>query len=201
LSATGLAIKALNASSYVLNIDLFPVEAAQLRATVKRSLIAANIIAAVLFVMFVVVGLSNWRTSTLYQNTLDKKTRLLEQTHNIAERRISLDGQIRDVSKKLKTVNEILEAHRDIPWPGLLNDVAHKKPKTVCLTGVESITDGRISLKGMAISNEDIYLFVNTLNESENIDSALIYETKKDTRNNGLVSFEVRCTAKLRKKV
>ncbi len=201
LPAIGLAMKLLDASVCNLGVNLLPPETIRLRATQKRALITANIIAAVLLLMILVVSGPIWKIKKLNESIEDKKAHLSQSTHSLVEKRESVDEQISTISDKLNRINKILDSHRDAYWPGLLSDIAKKRPKTVCITSLSSGPDYQMSLKGLAISNEDVYLFVDVLNKSEHIDSAVIFETKKDSGNNGLVSYEIRCSLTARKGV
>jgi Tfp pilus assembly protein PilN len=201
LPAIGLAMKLLDTGVCNLGVNLLPQEAIKLRATQKRALITANIMATVLLLMILLVSGPVWKTKKLNESIEDKRARLSQSARSLVEKRELVNGQVNTISSKLSLINKILDSRRDAYWPGLLSDVAKKRPKTVCITSLSSNTGSQMSLKGLAISNEDVYLFVDMLNKSEHIDSAAIFETKKDSDNNGLVSFEIRCSLVARKGV
>ncbi len=201
LAAIGLAMKLLDVNACNLGVNLLPQKAIKLRATQKRSLITVNIVAAILLVMILAISVHIWNVNKLNESTEQKKSRLTQSTRSLVEKRELIEEQVKTVSKRLNGINKILDSHHDAYWPGLLSDIAKKRPKTVLITGLTSGDNSQASLKGLAISNEDVYLFMEMLNKSEHIDAAAIVETKKDSDNNGLVSYEIRCSLTARKGV
>jgi Tfp pilus assembly protein PilN len=157
--------------------------------------------AAILLLMMLAVGGSIWKLDKTNQDINRKKSRMLQDTRSLVQKRKSVGEQVKTVSARLDRINEILESRCDINWPGLLSDIAKTRPKTVCVTSLSNRTGSQMSLKGLAVSNEDVYLFVDRLSKSEHIRSASIFETKKDKDNNGLVSYEIRCDLTTRKGV
>jgi len=201
LMAVGLAMKLLDTNGCSLGANLLPAEVVRVRSTRRRALITANVAAAILLLMMLAVGGSIWKLDKTNQDINRKKSRMLQDTHSLVQKRKSVGEQVKTVSARLDRINEILESRCDINWPGLLSDIAKTRPKTVCVTSLSNRTGSQMSLKGLAVSNEDVYLFVDRLSKSEHIRSASIFETKKDKDNNGLVSYEIRCDLTTRKGV
>lgn len=198
-TAIGLAMKLLDPNAFNLGVNLLPAEATRLRATQRGALVTANIIAAVSLIMMLAVAVPIWKIRKLNESIRDRKAHLLQSTQSLVERRELLDERINTICDKLNRVNKILDSRHDTYWPGLLSEIARNRPKTVCVTDLSSGADSQMSLKGLAISNEDVYLFVDVLNKSEHIESASILQTKKDKDYDGLVSFEIRCSLVARK--
>jgi Tfp pilus assembly protein PilN len=190
--AVGLAMKLLGTNACSLGVNLLPPEVTRLRAAQKGALITANIVAAVLLIMLLVVNGQTWKIKKINESISHKEAHLLRDTHTLVKERVSVNEQINTMSNKLNRINKILGSHRDVDWPGLLNDVGKGIPRTACITSLSSGADSRMSLGGLALSNEAVYLFVDMLNKSEHIDSASIVKTGKD--NKGFISYEINCT-------
>jgi hypothetical protein len=201
LAAVGLAMKLLGVNACNLGVNLLPQKAIRLRATQKRTLITANIVAAILLLMILAINVPIWKVKKLNESIGQKKARLTQSTRSLVEKRELIEEQVKIVSNKLNRINKILDLHNDAYWPGLLSDIAKKRPRAVLITSLTSGENSQASLKGLAISNKDVYLFVEMLNESEYINAAAIVETKKDSDNNGLVNYEIRCSLTARKGV
>ena len=146
------------------------------------------------------MGLSG-RLKNLKESIGQKKVDILRNTDSLAAEQIWMDEQINSVKQKLNKINKILDAHSNTDWPRLLNDIAKATPKTVCVTSMSSKSISGMSLQGLALSNEDVYLFVDTLNKSKYIDSASIVETEKDLRKNGFINYEISCSLPVRKEL
>ena len=195
--ALGLAMKLLDTDARNLGVNLLPQKLVRLRAAQKGALITANIVAAVLLIMILAINGPNWKIKKLNESISHKKAHLLQDTHTLIRERASVNKQIDAVSNKLNQINGILGSHRDTDWPGLLSDIGKAIPRTVCITRLSSGADSGMSLKGLAMSNEAIYWFVDRLNKSEHINSASIAETERD--NKGFISYEISCTLAPRK--
>lgn len=109
----------------------------------------------------------------------------------LVRERTSVNEKIDSIGNKLNQINEVLDSNSDTDWPKLLNDIGKGIPRTVCITSLSGVTNSGMSLKGLALSNEAVYLFADMLNKSEHINSATIAGTKKDK--NGFISYEINC--------
>jgi Tfp pilus assembly protein PilN len=191
--AIGLAMKLLDTDAHNLGVNLLPSEVVRLRGAQKGSLITANIIAVVLLIMILAVIWPTWKIKKLNESIDYKKAHLSQDTHTLVKERAFVNKQTDAASNKLNQINEILGSHRDIEWPGLLSDIGKVIPRTVCITSLSSGAGQGISLKGLALSNEAVYWFVDRLNnKSEHISSASIVKTDRDKR--GFINYEISCT-------
>ncbi len=194
LVALGLAMKLLDTNKRDLGVNLLPPEVTSLQATQKRALITANVVAAVLLVMILAINGPAWKIKKLNESINRKKARLFRDTPTLVSERTSVNEQINTLNNKLSQINGILDAHLDVDWPGLLSDIGKGTPKTICITSLSSRANSEMFLQGLAISNEDVYLFVDKLNKSRHIDLASIVETVKDNKKNGLITYEINCS-------
>jgi hypothetical protein len=197
--AIGLAMKLLRTKTRNLGVNLLPPELARLRVIKKEALITANIAAAVLLIMILATNGPIWKIKSLNESISHKKANISRDTDTLVKERIWLDEKINTINNKLNQINKILGLHCDTDWPRLLNDIGKVTPKTVLITSLSSKANSGMSLEGLALSNEDVYLFVDKLNKSKYIDSASIVETEKDLNNNGLTSYEISCSLTARK--
>ncbi len=191
LAAIGLAMKLLDKDESNLGVNLLPQEIVRLRAAQKGTLITANIATIILLIMALAVTVPTWKIKKLNESISHKQVNLSQEARTLSEKRASVDKKIDTVDNKLDQINMILDSHRDTAWPDLLNDIGKGIPKTVCITRLYGVTNSGMSLKGLALSNEAIYLFADMLNKSEHIDLASIAGTKKNK--NGFISYEINC--------
>ncbi|MDD5328000.1 MAG: pilus assembly protein PilM [Phycisphaerae bacterium] len=190
--ALGLAMKLLETDAHNLGVNLLPQQVVRLRTVRKGALITANIVAALLLIMALAVNGPTWKIKKLNESINYKKTHLLQNTYALLRERALVNKQINTVSNKLAQVNKVTVARCDTDLAGILNDIGKRIPKTVCMTSLFSRAGSGISLKGLALSSEDVYLFVEMLNKSEYIKSASIAETKRDKKD--FVGYEIGCT-------
>ena len=53
-------------------------------------------------------------------------------------------------------------------------------------------------VRGLALSNEAVYLFVDTLEKTPGIESATLLETREQNRQKGLITYQINCTLSIR---
>jgi Tfp pilus assembly protein PilN len=198
-AAIGLAMKLLDTNMFNLGVNLIPEETVRIRATRKTALVTANIMAALLLAAMLVVGGSIWKVQKINKDVDKKKTRLLQETRSLFEENKTLDEKINNINNKLKVVNKISDSQSELYWPGLLSYVAKIRPKTICILSMASGKGDQVILKGLALSNEDVYMFTEQLRKSELIDSASIYQTNKNDKDNRFINYEIRCIPAPRK--
>lgn len=189
--AIGLAMKLLGTETHKLGVNLLPQDVVRLRTTQRGILVTANIIAALFLIMALATSWPNWQVKKIYENIDRKKTHLSGDAHTLVREHEMLNKQIKNVSNKLEQIEGILGSHRDTDWPGLLNDIAEKIPRIARITSLSGVTNSGMTLKGLALSNEAVYLFADMLKSSEHIMSATIAETS--TNNKGFINYEIRC--------
>ncbi len=199
LAAIGLAMKLLDTNAFNLGVNLLPEETVRIRATRKMALVTANIIAALLLTAMLAVAGSIWKVQKINKDMDQKKTRLLQETRGLSEENKALEEQINNISNKLKAVDKISDSQNELYWPGLLSYVAKVRPKNICIISMAGAKGSQVTLKGLAVSNEDVYLFTELLKKSELIDSASIYETNKNDKDNRFINYEIRCSVTPRK--
>jgi len=189
--AIGLAMKLLDIDSHNLGVNLLPQEVVRLRTTQRDVLVTANIIAVMFLLMALATTWPNFKIRKINDNLGDKKSHLLSDTHTLVRKQESLNKQIKTVTNKLDQISEILGSYHETKWSDLLNDIGKRIPKIARITSLSNTSNSVVLLKGLALSNEAVYLFADMLNDSEYLTSAAIIETNKDK--NGLVKYEINC--------
>ena len=190
--ALGLAMRLLDTNSHNLEVNLLPPEVARIRTAQKGALITANILAAVLLIMILAVIVPEWKIKKLDESISAKKINLFQDAQILFEKRVLVDKQVDDISKRVDQINAVFDSHSDTDWIGLLDDIRRAIPKTACITSLSGEVNSRVFLRGLAQSNETVYWFMDRLNKSERIKSASIAGTKRDS--NGYISYEINCT-------
>lgn len=189
--AIGLAMKLLDKDAHRLGVNLLPQQVIRLRSTQRALLVTANIIAALFLLMALATTWPNWKVNEINESISRKKANLSGDTNALVREQETLNKQIKAVSNKLDQINGVLGSRRDTDWPTLLNDIAEKIPKIVRITALSGVTNSGMTLRGLALSNEAVYLFADMLNSSEHIISAAIAETSIDDK--GFIKYEIRC--------
>jgi len=193
--AIGLAMKLLGVNESNLKINLLPAETARIKSVKKDVLIAANITAVILFLMIMAVGGLTLTTQRLKKNVAHKKQiQLLHDTASLLRKRELVDVQIGRLSDRLDRANSILSSRRSLDWAGILNGIRASTPNTVQITNLFRKDSSTMSLKGLAMSQQAVGLFVDMLSKSEHIVSASLVEAKKDNNTSGLVSYAIDCS-------
>jgi Tfp pilus assembly PilM family ATPase/Tfp pilus assembly protein PilN len=192
--AIGLAMKLLTAGESDLRINLLPPETAEVRSFKKHVLITVGIIVAVVLLMALAVSGLNRAVQKVNENIeLKKTTHSLNQLSGLIKEQKLLDKQIKLLSDRPGRLHELLGSSRHIDWPQLLNEIRNRTPKSLRITELSSEGDLKVCLKGIAASYEAVHLFVDTLNESELVNTASLIETEKEEEEDGLVSYEIDC--------
>jgi hypothetical protein len=194
LPAIGLGLKLLGYKSSMLGANLNPPEVIKIRNTQKKLLLTANITAAALFLILLAIHGPAWKVNKLNEHIFENKLSQSQNMQLLVVKRDYLNKKSKALRDNINRINTALGSRREYYWPDVFSEIARSRPKTIRITSFAGGTEPAMILKGLAISNQDVYLFVDTLNKSQHIESAQIIETKKDGSNFGLVSYEIKCT-------
>ncbi len=193
--AVGLAMKILDNSKGGLNINLLPPRVVEARSTERQVLISANVAGAILFLMILSVGFFNMKVKKVEGDINQKaQTQAKQNMHTLLSRQTSLQGQIADVSNELNRLNAILNAGSFKRWDRILNDIRSAIPKTVRLTRLSCENNSKMLLRGQAVSYAAIHRFVDMLNATELIESALFLGAEEDPENKNLLMYSIACS-------
>ncbi|RKY10121.1 MAG: hypothetical protein DRP66_00445 [Planctomycetota bacterium] len=194
ITAAGLAMRQLQVSGSDLAMNLIPAEAKETQAAKKFALVVANIAAVVLLITFVCAGILRVR---------------LEQTQKIMERRKAagaednieqllddqrrVNMQIAYLSDKKERMREIFETKEEYLWPQILDDIRKNTPATLYITSISNSDGADLVLHGNAASFKSIHIFAELLGESQYIESAVVAQTQKNLRVEGMVAYSITC--------
>ena len=192
LAAIGLGMKLLGTEGSNLRINLIPPEVAAVKAIRKRALVIANIVALLILIMILTNGALCLMTKKVNERIARiEQTDLSQDMHMLLEEEESVDKQISTLSKGLEQMEAISSSHRDLNWHKILNDVRSATPGNVRITNLFSKDPLKISMAGLASSYESVHLFIKMLGQSEHINSVALIGTEKDSRDDGLVKYEI----------
>jgi len=193
--AVGLAMKLLDNSKSGLDINLLPLQVAQAKSTERQVLISANVAGVILFLMILSIGFFNVKVKKV-QNDINQKAQAQEKQnmHALLSRQTSLQGQITDVSNEINRLNAVLNAGSFKRWDQILNDIRSAIPRMVRLTRLSCESNSKMLLRGQAVSYEAIHRFVDTLNATELIESALFLGAEEDPKNKNLLMYSIACS-------
>lgn len=193
--AVGLAMKLLDNSKSGLDINLLPLQVAQAKSTERQVLISANVAGVILFLMILSIGFFNVKVKKV-QNDINQKAQAQEKQnmHALLSRQTSLQGQITDVSNEINRLNAVLNDGSFKRWDQILNDIRSAIPRMVRLTRLSCESNSKMLLRGQAVSYEAIHRFVDTLNATELIESALFLGAEEDPKNKNLLMYSIACS-------
>jgi Tfp pilus assembly protein PilN len=193
--AIGLAMKLLGNDKTNLTINLLPSKINKFKAVKNDALITANVGAILLFLMILTLGILVMITNKANKDVTRKKNiQFLNNTHKILEKHDLIDAKFNELSDKLGQINKVLNSHQNMDWAGFLNDIRKSIPKKVRITNLSSNTASSLTLKGYALSQKAVNLYVNVLNDSECIESVYLTEVEKDNSDESLVSYAIDCS-------
>jgi Tfp pilus assembly protein PilN len=200
VAAIGLAMKLLVTDGNGLRINLLPPEASEIKSLKKHALITANIIAAVLFIMVLVIGGLMFWIGRVNANIISKKQgQSLQQISKLLEEDQLLDRRVKQLSEGPGRLKEVIGTRLVTNWFGILNDLRGRAPKAVRIANLSGRSDSMMLLEGLALSYEAIHLFVNLLEQSENISSAELVEAEKDSEDTGFIRYAISCSIATKK--
>jgi len=193
-AAVGLAMGLFGTNKTDLSINLIPQEVVETKALKTDTLISANIAAAVLLVVILIVVWLSMAIGKTNKNLVHKKrAELSQQMRTLLTDRELLDGLIKQTVGRIESMNKILSSRHNPKWLEILNDVSIATPRTVRITRLTAGGNAKMLLKGAALSYDDVYLFMDMLNKSKHIKSASLIETEKEKKHDGLVRYAISC--------
>jgi len=192
--AVGLAMKLLNIQQSSLKINMLPQEAANVRSVRKHTLIVANTVAAILFLMIIGVIFYSMKSRRVSEELAAKKQSTLHlNMQKVMNEKKTLDKQVANITANLKTMNNVVGTSSLLKWGRLLEDIRVVVPKMIQITNLVSADNSKMVLEGRAFSYDDVNLFVGMLNSCKLIKSASLVETKKDERSADMVKYSISC--------
>jgi hypothetical protein len=196
--AIGLAMELLKAQQDEVKINMVPSQIVRIREAKKDALIAANAVAALFLIMVLAVDLPAWMAERLSSDTASKRM-LIEgrDTEERSEQHRQFDARIGVLSSRLDRIGQISTSHHDVNWVEALNDIRKATPRSVRINAISCQDGSRMLIEGLAMSNEAINLFVNSLEKSQSISSVVVLETWERDGQSGLITYQVSCKLRI----
>jgi len=191
--AIGLAMKLLAFNNSDLNINLVPSEAIQAKSREKKTLVLANIAAALITIMILSVHYFNMEIASVKASSIENSSEISsEDTKRMLLEQRDLDNEIEQISKKHEQIENTIRIESAAKWGPIFQEIGSMIPKQTRLTNVRCSESG-ILLDGQALTYEAIYHFVDSLNKCENIQSAIIVKTTNNRQTDKLINYFISC--------
>ncbi|MBN2590288.1 MAG: pilus assembly protein PilM [Sedimentisphaerales bacterium] len=191
--AIGLAMKLLILSNDDLNINLVPSEAVIAKSREHKTLVMANIAAALIVIVIISAMFFNTKIVNVKASSgRDSNEFSGENTQLMLIEKGQLDKNIKQMSEKINDIMSVIKTDSVYKWSEILSDIGSAIPKNNRLTSIGSNESG-ILLNGQALTYDAIYLFVDSLNKCKTIELATIVSTTNNAQSNRLVNYSIRC--------
>lgn len=195
LVAVGLAMKLMDTGQPKLKINLLPAETAERIAARKHALITANIAGAILIIVILAVGVLSHKLKNANEKILImRQKQALEATQALLEHQQIISGQVDSLSAKLDEIKRVLPSGSTANWGEILDDIAQRTPRALCITSLFGEDNAKITIKGRSLSYQAVHLFVDMLGKSGFVDSADLIGTEKDQGPGELLSYSIVCS-------
>ena len=192
--AAGLAMKLLNNQEGGLNIDLLPPELKRAKLAETRTLVIANVAAAVILLMILSTGFFVAKVQKAIAGARQAgHTQVRQDTATLLSEQALVQEQITDISNTLDMMDNVLSAESVLWWGQVLADIRLATPQAVQITGLVSSDNSKVLLDGRSLSYVAVYQFVDALKTSENMESVSLIGTERPSGSDGLVKYSIRC--------
>jgi Tfp pilus assembly protein PilN len=192
--AIGLAMKLLMATPNDSRINLMPSQVLQTKQAKRDVLIAANAVAVILLIMLLAVNGLAFTIERTIRSTISKMALTAKQdTEIMVEQHELLDARLKAISSRLDRIEQISASHRDVSWMVILEDIRKATPRSVRISSIFSQDSSRVQIEGLAISNEDVNLFVNLLEKTQSIISVTLLDTRRQNEQSGVIAYQLIC--------
>jgi type IV pilus assembly protein PilM len=194
-AAVGLAMKFLNTAQPKLQVNLLPVEAANIRGVKKDALIMANVAAAILIVIILAVGVLSHRLKNAdEQIETNEQKQATEATQALLKEQQTIADQLNVLTGVIDRSQKVLQRNPALQWNKILDDIRQKTPTTLWITSLLCENSSRLLVQGRSVSYEAVHLFTDMLGKSGWMQSADLIGTEKDETLPGAFSFSIACT-------
>ncbi len=191
--AVGLAMKLLASTNDDLNINLVSSESILAKSREKKTLVIANIAAALIVIMILSIMFFNTKIAKVKADIYKSNENLPgDDTKFMLAEQTSLEKEIEQVSGKLEHITHAVNTDSVSEWGKILQDIGSAIPGNTRLSSIQGADSG-ILLNGQALTYDAIYLFVDSLKKCKNIESASVVSTTNNGQSNRLVNYSIRC--------
>lgn len=194
LMAVGAAMKVLDPSADDLKINLLPDGVRLARSLTRHALLTAIAAACTFLGVLVAIFLLSRTAGVAHEHVEQAKLdQELYTTRALISQDKYIDQELSRVQQRLKPIQALLQGQRDIDWSAVLNAVRRSAPKGVCVTEMLDNDDGRLSLKGLALSCEAAQSFARGLDGNKTFLGASMTRVAQEQGRRGLMEYQIEC--------
>ena len=196
LMAVGAAMKVSDPDTDDLKINLLPADVRRAGAAARHALLTALVAACaflgVLLAVFLLSRTADIARAQVEQMKIDKR---LYTTRALITEDKFLDEEIARVERQLKPLQKLLHGKREVDWPAVLDTVRRAAPAGVCVTELSDNDDGRLTLKGLALSCEAAQSFARGLDDKRTfLSTSMVRVARQQQEGGGLMEYQIDCS-------
>lgn len=193
--AVGLAMSSFGVSPQSIKINLLPPETEEVKSTKKVALITANVAAVILLGMCLTAGFVRFQLKKT-QKVLEQRkySAAVDSVEKLLKKQRQVNIQITALSEKKARMSEVFNDIDIDNWPEILDEIRKTTPLDLYVTRLACLDDTTFVIEGNALSFNSIRVFAGLLNRSLTIESATVTERKKNYREEGFISYSIRCS-------
>jgi Tfp pilus assembly protein PilN len=180
-------------------INLLPPQITQVREAKKDTLIAVNAVAAVGLIMVLAINGFALLIERATRGAFAKEQLIEKQdTTVLLEQRKLLDRRLGAMTTRLYGIEKIRASQRDVNWAEVFDEIRRAAPGTVRITAMSCQDGSKMLIQGLALSSEAVYSFVNSLEKSPGIASVALLETREQSSQKGIITYQLMCKLDIR---
>jgi Tfp pilus assembly protein PilN len=198
--AVGLAMNLLMAQRDDVRLNLMPSQIVQIKEAKRDVLIAVNVVMALLLLMVLAIAAPAYMIEKISGNTAGKMARVsVRNTDKILEKNRHLDARLQALSNRLDSIAKISASYSDVNWVQLFMHIRDATPASVRIVSLSCPDGQRIQIEGLALSNDAVDSFVNSLEKSPGISTVTLLESSKQDGQKGFINYQISCRLGVKK--
>ena len=193
--ALGLAMSPFGVPPQSIKINLLPPEAEEVKSTKKIALITANVAAVILLGMCLTAGFVRFQLKKTQSGLEQRKhSAAVDSVERLLKKQRQVNMQIAALSEKKDGMSEVFNDIDIDNWPEILDEIRKTTPLDLYVTRLACLDNTTFVIEGNALSFNSIRVFAGLLNQSPTIESATVTERKKNYREEGFISYSIKCS-------
>lgn len=198
--AVGLAMNLLVEQREDVRLNLMPPQIMQIQEAKRDVLVAATVVAAMLFLMVLAVAAPAYMIKKVSGNTAGKTARVsVRNTDKMLEKSRHLDARLQALSDHLDSIAKISASYSDVNWVQLFINIRNATPASVRIVSLSCPDGQRIQIEGLALSNDAVNSFVSLLEKSPDISTVTLLESSKQEGQKGFINYQISCKLGVKK--
>jgi Tfp pilus assembly protein PilN len=191
--AVGLAMRPFEPGRYMGEMDFLPENIRQWYGLKRRLTASVATCAAVLAGMFLLMLLSQLRIERLASAKASARPAALDSAATAMEQKRRMEHELHLYSGEVKRLEKIIEAAPNLKWSVLLSELRGQTPEGLWLFSIQADPDGRMVLRGQALSHAAVYRFADRLEQSPWIEDAHVGEIRGGGDASAPLEYQVNC--------